>query len=149
MTIVACLLFVVGFLRSLRVNAGIMDGIGMSFLSQPPVLLPSQFASLSSIVASQTEIEPVDLVCSEDSSSLGGLHSFRQVSKDADIDFANDENTTNFYLGNSGEFLHKVHFAYVVFAFQFVAIIFHLGVSRLSCNFHFCAFRWDRCTAAA
>ncbi len=108
-----------------------MDGISMSFSSQPPVLLASQFGSLSSIVAPQTEIEPVDLVCSEDSSSLGGLHSFRQVSKDADIDFANDENTTNFYLGNSGEFLHKVHFAYVVFAFQFVAIIFHLGVSRL------------------
>jgi hypothetical protein len=95
---------------SLLVNADTMndDSLIFSGTLQPPVHLPPQFTSLSSIAPSQTEIEPVDLVCSEDSSSLGGYRSFCRVPKDADIVIANHENTTNFCLGNSGEFLHRV-----------------------------------------
>jgi hypothetical protein len=82
----------------------------MSFpgASQPPVHLPPQFTLLSSIATSQTECDPVDLVCSEDSSSLGAYRSFHRVPRDADIDIKNDGNATNFCLGNSGEFLHRV-----------------------------------------
>lgn len=104
---------------SLLLNADIMDGtcMNLSGASQPPVQLPAHFASLSSIAHSQNEIEPVDLVCSEDTSSLGGLRSFRHVPRDVDIDPANHANITNFCLGNSGEFLHKV--------------ILHLGCLRI------------------
>jgi hypothetical protein len=96
---------------AISVNASIMGDGSMSFsgASQPLAHLPSQFTSLSSIATSQTEYEPVDLVCSEDSSSLGAYRSFHRVPRDADIDITNDENTTNFCLGNSGEFLHRVH----------------------------------------
>jgi len=86
-----------------------MDDASMNLpeASRPPAQLPPQFASLSSIVNSQTEVEPLDLVCSEDSSSLGVYRSFR-VSKDAVVDLTSLENTTNFCMGNSGEFLHRV-----------------------------------------
>jgi hypothetical protein len=89
-----------------------MDDGSMNFLgaaSRPPMQLPPQFTALSSIATSQTEIEPLDLVCSEDSSSLGVYRSFR-VSQDAVVDLTNLENSTNFCMGNSGEFLHKVLF---------------------------------------
>jgi hypothetical protein len=94
----------------LLVNADAMNDGSLVFSGalDPPVHLPPQFTSLSSIANSQTEIEPVDLVCSEDSSSLGGYRSFCRVPKDADIVISNHENTTNFCLGNSGEFLHRV-----------------------------------------
>jgi hypothetical protein len=88
---------------------------------RPPTHLPPQFASLSSLGTSQTEYEPVDLVCSEDSSSLGAYRSFHRVPRDTDIDITNDENATNFCLGNSGEFLHRVFLAAVaLFACRFL-----------------------------
>jgi len=94
----------------LLVNAVAMNDGSLIFCGalDPPAHLPPQFTSLSSIANSQAEIEPVDLVCSEDSSSLGGYRSFCRVPKDADIVISNHENTTNFCLGNSGEFLHRV-----------------------------------------
>ena len=106
-------LSLLAFPLAISVNAIIMGDGSMSFSGalQAPLQLPSQFASLSSIVSSQTECEPVDLVCSEDSSSLGAYRSFHRVPRDADIDITNDENTTNFCLGNSGEFLHRVRSA--------------------------------------
>jgi hypothetical protein len=105
-----------------------MDDGSMNFLgaARPPAQLPSQFASLPSISASQADSEPVDLVCSEDSSSLGVYRSFHRLPKGADISMATYENTTNFCLGNSGEFLHKVISHQSCFCFAFDILVAYL-----------------------